>query len=158
MRRTTPRNGFPSGGGELITTSKNWSTDRIATKRRAKRIETQIGREISDLIERQLTDPAIGFVTVQRVSIAPNYSQSFLFVTPLGSAEEAHGSVDALQRAAAFVSRQLGSRIRLYRIPEIRFQLDPDMLTAEAITQRLLDGADDDGETSALASDSSNDR
>lgn len=158
MRRTTPRNGFPSSGGGLITTSKNWSPDRVATKRRAKRIEAQIGREISELIERQLADPAIGFVTVQRVSIAPNYSQAVVFVTPLGSAEDAQVSVDALQRAAAFVRRQLGSRIRLYRIPEIRFQLDPDMLTAETISQRLLDGAGDDGETSALASDSSNDR
>ena len=91
------------------------------------------------------------------MSIAPNYSRAVVFVTPLGSAGDAQITVDALQRAAAFVRRQLGSRIRLYRIPEIRFQLDPDMLTEEAMAQRLFDGAVDDDETNSRASDSSND-
>ena len=157
MRRTTPRNVFFNGGGQLIKTSKKGSLARATTTRRAQRIEAQIAREIGDLIQRQLTDPAIGFVTVQRVSIAPNYSRAVVFVAPLGSAGDAQITVDALQRAAAFVRRQLGSRIRLYRIPEIRFQLDPDMLTEEAMAQRLFDGAVDDDETNSRASDSSND-
>lgn len=127
-RPATPKNGSRSSGGRIIAT------------RRAQRIEAQIAREISDLIERQLEDPAIGFVTVQRVSISPDFGQAVVFVTPLGDAQNIEESVTALQRASAFVRRELAARIRVYRIPRIRFQLDPEMLTAEAISQRRTEG------------------
>lgn len=87
------------------------------------------------MIQRRLTDPSIGFVTVQRVSITPDLSRAIAFVAPMGEAEQVQVSVESLQRASAFVRRELGRRIRMYRIPEIRFQLDPDMLTAESIAQ-----------------------
>ena len=70
-----------------------------------------------------------------------------MFVTPLGDAGDAEASVGALQRAAAFVRRELAARIRVYRIPRIRFQLDPEMLTAEAITQRRASGEPEDRAT-----------
>ena len=123
MRPVTSKNGSRSSGGRIIAT------------RRVQRIEAQIAREVSELIERRLEDPAIGFVTVQRVSISPDLGQAIVFVTPLGDADQARESVGALQRAANFVRRQLAARIRVYRIPQIRFQLDPDMLTAEAISE-----------------------
>ncbi|HCU73094.1 MAG: ribosome-binding factor A [Chloroflexi bacterium] len=106
--------------------------------RRAQRIEAQIAREISDVLERRLTDPSIGFVTVQRVAITPDLSRAIVFVAPLGQAEQAQVTLQSLQRAAAFVRRELSQRIRMYRIPEIRFQLDPDMVTEESIAQRAL--------------------
>ena len=67
-----------------------------------------------------------------------------MFVTPLGDARLAEESVAALQRASTFVRRELAARIRVYRIPHVRFQLDPEMLSAEAITQRHADQAVDD--------------
>ena len=54
----------------------------------------------------------------------------------MGQAKQAQVSLESLQRAAAFVRRELSQRIRMYRIPEIRFQLDPDMVTEESIAQR----------------------
>jgi len=123
-RPVTPKNGSHSPGGRTIAT------------RRVQRIEAQIAREVSDVIERHLDDPAIGFVTVQHVSISPDLGQAVVFITPLGDAQNAAESVVALQRAGAYIRRQLAARIRVYRIPRIRFQLDPDMLTAEALVQR----------------------
>ena len=67
-----------------------------------------------------------------------------MFVTPLGDARLAEESLAALQRASKFVRRELAARIRVYRIPHVRFQLDPEMLSAEAITQRHADQAVDD--------------
>jgi len=121
-RRATPKNGSRNSGGRTIAT------------RRAQRIEAQIAREISRLIERELEDPAIGFVTVQRVSISPDLRQAVVFVTPLGDTHSANESMAALQRASTFVRRELAARIRVYRSPRNRFQLDPDMLTDEAIS------------------------
>lgn len=88
------------------------------------------------MLERRLTDPSIGFVTVQRVALTPDLSRAIVFVAPLGQAEQVQVSLESLQRAAAFVRRELSQRIRMYRIPEIRFQLDPDMVTEESIGQR----------------------
>ena len=74
-----------------------------------------------------------------------------MFVTPLGDAQNIEESVTALQRASAFVRRELAARIRVYRIPRIQFQLDPEMLTAEAISQRRIKGEATDRGTQALA-------
>lgn len=137
-RPATPKNGSRSSGGRIIAT------------RRAQRIEAQIAREISGLIERELEDPAIGFVTVQRVSISPDLGQAVVFVTPLGDAHNAKESLAALQRASTFVRRELAARIRVYRIPRIQFQLDPEMLTAEAISQRRTEGEAANHGTQAL--------
>ena len=104
--------------------------------RRSQRIEAQIAREVSDVIERRLEDPAIGFVTVQQVSISPDFGQAVVFVTPLGDARRAEESMAALQRAAAYIRRELAARIRVYRIPRIRFQLDPDMVNVGAFAHR----------------------
>lgn len=73
---------------------------------------------------------------MQHVSISPDLGQAVVFVTPLGDAQNAAESVVALQGAAAYIRRELAARIRVYRIPRIRFQLDPDMRTAEALAQR----------------------
>ena len=137
-RPATPKNGSRSSGGRIIAT------------RRARRIEAQIAREISDVIERQLEDPAIGFVTVQRASISPDLGQAVVFVTPLGDAHNIEESVTALQRASAFIRRELAARIRVYRIPRIRFQLDPELLTSEAISQRRTEGEATDQGAQAL--------
>ena len=88
---------------------------------------------------------------MQRVSLSPDLTQAIVFVTPLGDARNAEESVVALQRASKFVRRELATRIRVYRIPHVRFQLDPEMLTAEAITQRHADQADDDAEQALTA-------
>jgi ribosome-binding factor A len=120
LKPVTPKNGFRSSGDRKIAT------------RRAQRIEAQISREVSDVIERQLDDPAIGFVTVQSVSVTSDLREAIVFVAPLGDAHSAGASLNALQRAAAYVRRELAARIRVYRIPRIRFQLDPEMLSVES--------------------------
>lgn len=139
MRPATPKNVSRSTGGRIIKT------------RRAQRIEAQIAREVSDLLERRIEDPAIGFVTVQRVSISPDLSHAVVFVTPLGDTSGIENSVAALQRAATYVRRELSSRIRLYRIPHIRFQLDPQMPTASLMIERRSECHAADRETEALA-------
>ena len=75
-----------------------------------------------------------------------------MFVTPLGDASDTEESLAALQRAASFVRRELATRIRVYRIPRIRFQLDPDMMTAEALSQLRAHSQAPDPGPQALAS------
>lgn len=74
-----------------------------------------------------------------------------MFVTPLGDTHDIKESVAALQRAATYVRRELASRIRVYRIPRIQFQLDPQMPTASSMIERKTDGPAADHGTQALA-------
>lgn len=89
--------------------------------------------------------------------MSPDLGQAVVFVTPLGDASNTEASVAALQRAANFVRRELAARIRVYRIPRIRFQLDPEMLTAEAISQRRADSKASDSGAQAPTSQPSDD-
>ena len=77
---------------------------------------------------------------MQHVSISPDLGHAIVFVSPLGDTHDIEQSVAALQRASTYVRRQLANRIHVYRIPQIRFQLDPQMLTAVPTTRRRADG------------------
>ena len=88
---------------------------------------------------------------MQHVSISPDLGHAIVFVSPLGDTHDIEQSVAALQRASMYVRRQLAKRIRVYRIPQIRFQLDPQMLTAAPTTQRSAYGDATDREMQTLA-------
>ena len=71
------------------------------------------------LLAREVHDPGIGFVTLTRVQISPDLQSARVFYTALGDATARRNSARALDRAAPFLRRQIGSRLRLKRVPEL---------------------------------------
>ena len=107
--------------------------------RRPERIAAQIAREAGEIVRFTLGDPNIKLATVNRALVSPDLRRATIFVTVLGDAEQCEESLAALERAVGVVRRELSARLRLRFTPEIRFQLDPGMVTEERMRQ-LLDG------------------
>ena len=86
-------------------------------------------------------DPGIGFVTITRVHVTPDLQQARVFFTALGATgddEKARrNSGRALERAAPFLRRQIGSRLRLKRVPELTFTYDESIAGQNRIEQLL---------------------
>ena len=106
---------------------------------RPTRVADQIRVEISDLLARQVHDPGIGFLTVTHVKVTPDLQQARVYYTTLGDEKGRRETERALQRASAFLRRQLGSRLRLRRVPELQFFFDESIERQDRIERILQD-------------------
>src|SRR5579864_6424125 len=91
---------------------------------RPDRVADQIRSELGLLLTREVHDPGIGFVTITRVRLTPDLQQARVFYTVLGDENARRYSARALHRATPFLRRQIGSRLRLRRVPELTFLFD----------------------------------
>ena len=104
---------------------------------RAERVADQIRSEIASLLAREVHDPGIGFVTVTRVRVSPDLQQARVYYTALGDEKSRRSTDRALGRAAGFLRRQIGARLRLRRTPELTFHYDDSIAGQDRIEQLL---------------------
>jgi len=104
---------------------------------RPERVADQIRGELATLLARDVHDPGIGFVTLTRVQISPDLQVARVLYTVLGDEKARATSSRALERAAPFLRRQIGSRLRLKRAPELRFTYDDSVAGQDRIEQIL---------------------
>ena len=109
----------------------------MAQGSRTARVADQIRGEIAALLAREVHDPGIGFVTITRVTVTPDLQQARVYYTVLGDDKARRNSERALGRAAPFLRRQIGSRLRLKRAPEIEFLYDESIAGQDRIEQLL---------------------
>ena len=103
------------------------------------RVGDQIRVEIADLLAREVHDPGIGFLTVIHVKVTPDLQQARVYYTTMGDDKARRETQRALERAAPFLRRQLGRRLRLRRIPELQFFFDESIERQDRIERILQD-------------------
>ena len=107
---------------------------------RPDRVGDQIREELSEMLARgQVHDPGIGFITLTRVKVSADLQVAHIFYTTLGDAAGRRETQKALERATPFFRRQIGSRVRLRRVPEIEFRFDDAVQHQDRIEQILRD-------------------
>jgi ribosome-binding factor A len=100
-------------------------------------VADQIRGELAMLLTREVHDPGIGFVTITRVQVSADLQLARVFYTVLGDDKSRAGSAKALERATPFLKRQVGSRLRLKRVPELKFHYDDAVAGQDRIEQLL---------------------
>jgi ribosome-binding factor A len=109
--------------------------------KRLDRVNQLIKEEISMLLQRELKDPRLGFVTVTEVETAKDLRQARVFVSVLGDEAQWAGSLQALGSARGFIRNRLRHHLDLRVTPELDFRADRSMEHAARI-QALLRGLD----------------
>jgi ribosome-binding factor A len=104
---------------------------------RPDRVADQIRSELALLLSREVHDPGIGFVTLTRVHLSPDLQLARVHYTVLGDEKARTNSAKALGRATPFLRRQIGSRLRLKRTPELQFLYDNSIAGQDRIEQIL---------------------
>lgn len=91
---------------------------------RVGRVGEQIKKELSQIIQTDVKDPRIGFITVTAVDVTNDLSQAKVYLSVLGTEDEKDDSLKALAKATGFIRSELGKRIRLRKVPELLFKMD----------------------------------
>jgi ribosome-binding factor A len=106
--------------------------------RRVERVAEELREEVARIVEFDLKDPGLGFVTITRVSVTPDLRFARVYVGVLGDEAVRRRGLAALGRAAGFVRREVGRRLRLRCTPELVFEYDTGLDATDRVA-RLLD-------------------
>jgi ribosome-binding factor A len=120
--------------------------------KRLERVNQLVRHEISHLLQRELKDPRLGFVTVTGVDVAPDLRTARVYVSVLGSEADWQGSLAALDSAKGYIRNWLGPRLRTRAVPHLTFHPDRSMAHAAHI-QSLLEELRPSGPPAAAEDD-----
>jgi len=115
------------------------------TSTRTARVARQVQQELSQILEEQLKDPRVGMVTLTSVQMTPDLRLARVYFSRLGDPKERQEAKAALEHAAGFLRRELGQRLRLRYLPELRFFIDDSLERYDRISE-LLDTPRQPGE------------
>jgi ribosome-binding factor A len=104
---------------------------------RPDRVADQIRGELGQMLARDVHDPGLGFVTLTRVEVTPDLQHARVFFTALGDDRARGNSSRALERAAPYLRRQIGARLRLRRVPDLKFIYDESIAGQDRIEQLI---------------------
>lgn len=90
---------------------------------RIQRIQSIIGKNISEIIQFELKNPRIGFCTVSEVWVSSDFSYARVYVTFLG-AKYPKQNLEELNKTRGYVRSSLAKKIDIRKTPEITFYLD----------------------------------
>jgi len=88
------------------------------------KVSEALKREVGNIIQHELKDPRLGFITVTRVELTQDLRYAKVFFSVLGKEEEYKKTKEALNSGLGFIRRLIAQRIRLRLVPEISFQED----------------------------------
>ncbi|PLX82149.1 MAG: 30S ribosome-binding factor RbfA [Desulfuromonas sp.] len=91
---------------------------------RSQRVAELIQQEISALIQFELKDPRIGFVTITGVEVSYDLQHAKIYYTVMGEEKQRRETAAGFAKALGFLRREIGKRLRLRLVPELSFQYD----------------------------------
>ena len=97
------------------------------------RVTSDIHRELADLI-RTLKDPRISELTsIVKVDVSGDLSYAKVYVSTIDGAEATKETVKGLKNASGYLRRELSSRVKLRKTPELKFIADDSIIRSAHI-------------------------
>ena len=97
---------------------------------RKNRFGEVVMRELAQMLQREISDPRIGMVTVSHVDVTADLKYAKVFVTRLNgfeSQQDVDECLQGLNSAAGYLRRGLAGRVKLRNIPELQFVYDKSL-------------------------------
>ena len=107
--------------------------------KRLERVNQLIREGISELLQRELKDPRLGFVTVTDVDVSKDLRIAKVFVSVYGTEAEWRATLTALESANRFIRNWLRQQLTLRITPELVFRPDRSMEHAANIQSLLAE-------------------
>lgn len=90
---------------------------------RIQRIQSIIGKNISEIIQFEVKNPHIGFCTVSEVEVSKDFSYAKVYVSFLG-AKYPNQNLEELNKVKGYIRSSLARKIDIRKTPQIIFLLD----------------------------------
>ena len=109
------------------------------------RITSDIKVALSELL-REVKDPRVSkLLSIVKVDVSGDLSYATIYVSAIEGFEATVSSVKALKGASGFLRRELGGRLKLRKVPELRFVAD-DSINISANISKIIDSFKEENE------------
>ncbi|MEN6616027.1 MAG: 30S ribosome-binding factor RbfA [Syntrophorhabdus sp.] len=88
------------------------------------RVQDLLREEISLIIQREMQDRGLGFITVVEVRMTEDLKLAKVYVSIYGDEETQKNSFEALKKSKGYIKFLLGKRVQLRYMPDLTFLLD----------------------------------
>jgi len=101
---------------------------------RIRRVEEAIKEQLALIIQQEMKDPRLNFVSVTHVRLSKDVRNADIFITTLDESKEHITEVLAvLESANGFIRHALGQRIALRFLPVLKFHYDTTLAQGNRI-------------------------
>ena len=102
------------------------------------RINSEVLRELSRIISREIKDPRISpMTTVVAVEVAPDLKTCKAYISVLGPEEELQDTLEGLRSAHGYIKRELAHSVNLRNTPDIRFIPDQSIAYGVNMSKKI---------------------
>src|SRR5262249_20656333 len=105
--------------------------------RRSQRVADLVRHELSLLVLTEAHDPELHKITITDVEMPPDLKSARVYFSVLGTGPERKKALEALDRAAGYVRREVGQRCALRFAPELHFFVDRSIETGARVEELL---------------------
>jgi ribosome-binding factor A len=105
---------------------------------RRERLAREIARSVAAIIQHEISDPRMGFVSVTGARISKDLKHARVLVSVMGDEKKKRLTLQGLRHAAGFIRSGLAGRLAVRECPTLEFRLDDTIDKTFAIT-RLID-------------------
>ena len=100
------------------------------------RIASIIRKNIAEIIQFQIHDPHLGFLSIPEVRVSKDFSYAKVYVS-FFKEEDIKPSLEVLNKAKGYIRSELASKLDIRRVPEISFELDEGYKKEQRIDELL---------------------
>lgn len=113
---------------------------------RIEKVNQLLKREIAKILEEDIEDKGIGFVSITHVFTSPDLRHAKVYYSILGDEIQKKKTGKVLNQAKGYIKRLISQRVRLRYLPDIEFLYDESIeysLCIENLFKKIQDGEKD---------------
>jgi ribosome-binding factor A len=97
---------------------------RRSESRRSERLAEEIRRELAEVLENEIQDPRLAWLTLSGVRLNSDLKVAEILYTMSGDPQRIREAKAGLETAKGYLRSALGRRLRMKALPELRFRFD----------------------------------
>ena len=98
---------------------------------RVGRLAGELQKELALILDREIQDPRLDFVSVANIEIAPDGCSARVHISSMNNEPRQKADIAAaLESAKGYIRRELGRRLKTRMVPELYFQVDDSIAYA----------------------------
>jgi len=94
---------------------------------RPERVQEAIRQEVSRIVQNEIKDPRLGFITITKVELTKDLRHARVYFSVLGEYKDKALALKGLNSAKGYIRGLLSDRIKLCFAPEIAFAIDDSL-------------------------------
>lgn len=103
---------------------------------RSQRMAEQIRRDLAEIVNQELKDPRMGFLSFTAVKLSRDLSDAVVYCSIL-EVDKIEETIETLSRAAGYLRTELSKRIQSRTVPKLKFVNDDSVVRGEKMEKLI---------------------